>query len=281
MEPIHQAAYDGDVAAIDRLVAEDGRRLNAQMLNRELWRDCPPLMLAAYKGHDAAVARLLALGADVGLTDARGDTAAHCACRGGDHSSALAFLLNAGASINARTKGGYMPHLYAAAYTRPGSVALLIDRGGDALDLDAKDNYGWTALYWAAENGSTDSMQLLLQAGADPTISKNIGDTPLDNARFYNRQPCIPLLEAALIKPQCSRLLFKARALLDAAHATRKARTDTHTKGHPAPLQQQEAIAAAPVYLKQRVAQAQELLRVAIQHNHTNDEEEKLAACVK
>ena len=26
MEPIHQAAYDGNVAAIDRLVAEDGRR---------------------------------------------------------------------------------------------------------------------------------------------------------------------------------------------------------------------------------------------------------------
>ena len=29
MEPIHRAAYDGDVATIDRLVAEDGERLNA------------------------------------------------------------------------------------------------------------------------------------------------------------------------------------------------------------------------------------------------------------
>ena len=29
MEPIHQAAWDGDVAAIDRLVMEDGGRLNA------------------------------------------------------------------------------------------------------------------------------------------------------------------------------------------------------------------------------------------------------------
>ena len=29
MEPIHEAAWDGDMAAIDRLVAEDGERLNA------------------------------------------------------------------------------------------------------------------------------------------------------------------------------------------------------------------------------------------------------------
>lgn len=31
MEPIHQAAVDGDLAAINRLVEEDGRRLSAQV----------------------------------------------------------------------------------------------------------------------------------------------------------------------------------------------------------------------------------------------------------
>ena len=31
MEAIHLAAWDGDAAAIDRLVAEDGARLNAQI----------------------------------------------------------------------------------------------------------------------------------------------------------------------------------------------------------------------------------------------------------
>ena len=73
MEPIHQAAWDGDVAAIDRLVAEDGERLNAPNQQEDLgieglnFRECAPLMLAAYRGQDAAVARLLALGADVGL----------------------------------------------------------------------------------------------------------------------------------------------------------------------------------------------------------------------
>jgi hypothetical protein len=82
MEPIHRAAYDGDVAAIDRLVAEDGERLNAQIEADDEQEDgefvagCSPLMLAAWKGHDAAVARLLALGADTGLQDSEGQRGA-------------------------------------------------------------------------------------------------------------------------------------------------------------------------------------------------------------
>ena len=75
-------------------------------------------------------------------------------------------------------------------------------------------------------------------------------------ARRNNRQACIALLEAALVEPQRPRSLFKARALLDAAHDTHKARTGAQAKGHPAALQQQAAMAAAPIYLKQRVAQA-------------------------
>jgi hypothetical protein len=36
MEPIHDAAVYGDVAGIDRLVAEDGRRLNAQIQEEDI-----------------------------------------------------------------------------------------------------------------------------------------------------------------------------------------------------------------------------------------------------
>jgi ankyrin repeat protein len=98
MEPIHRAAWDGDVAAIDQLVAEDGERLNAQIedeeetVNGEAVTGCSPLMLAARFGQEAAVARLLALGADVGVEDSNGDTAAHLACYDG-HSSVRVVVL--------------------------------------------------------------------------------------------------------------------------------------------------------------------------------------------
>ena len=289
MEPIHQAAYDGDEATIDRLVAEDGRRLNAQIQGEHVEvyyqpvTGCAPLMFAAWKGHDTAVARLLVLGADVRLKDSTyGYTATHWVCMGGDQSAMLILLLDAGAPVNPHDDEGSTPLVLATLKTLRCCIMTLIDRGGDALDLNAKDTGGCTALYWAASDGSADIVQLLLQAGADPTIRDNDGYMPLNGARQSFREPCIPLLEAALVEPQRARALFKARALLDAAHASHKARTDAQTKGHPAAVQQQEAIAAAPVYLTQRVAQARELPRVSIQHDHDiNEEGEKLVVCVK
>ena len=53
VEPIHHAALNGDVAAIDRLVAEERRRLNAYIqeddeeVDDELVTGCYPLTLAA------------------------------------------------------------------------------------------------------------------------------------------------------------------------------------------------------------------------------------------
>lgn len=74
LEPIHQAALDGDVSALNGLVQEDGTRLNAQVQGQACvdgWsaQGCTPLILAAYRGRDAVVARLLALGADVRARD--------------------------------------------------------------------------------------------------------------------------------------------------------------------------------------------------------------------
>ena len=242
MEPIHRAAWDGDVATIDRLVAEDGRRLNAQIEDyvnvdgRWLFVGTTALMLAALRGHDAAVARLLALGANVGLKDMGGCSAVDCACLEGDHSSVLALLLDAaGASIDTRTRrGGRTLFDNAIFFGRPNCVALLIERGGNALDLDANNYSGGTALHEAAfypYDDYAEIMQLLLQAGADPTVRTSGGKTALDWARRRHYQPCIFLLEAALIEPQRSRLLFKARALLEAPYRIDNAFTDCQDEG--------------------------------------------------
>lgn len=60
----------GETAAIERLVAEDGRRLNAQIqellvLRGRLVEGCRPLMLTAWRRDHTTVSCLLALGADV------------------------------------------------------------------------------------------------------------------------------------------------------------------------------------------------------------------------
>jgi hypothetical protein len=287
MEPIHRAAYDGNLARINSLVAEDGRRLNAQ-IQGDMWVDgwpvegCTPLHLAALKEHDAVVARLLGLRADVGLRDdVHGLTAAHCACYR-NRASSLGLLLDAGSSINARSSCGQTPLIVAAHNGATDCVKLLLARGGDALELDAVSNAGNAAMLLAAQWGHAKTVQLLLQAGANPTIRNNSGNTPLYYAQLLVHQSCIVLLEPAMAEPQRPRSLLKARALLDAAHAIPKARTDAADKGQPPAVQQEEALATAPAYLKGRVAEGRDLPAVQVVVNEQEEgEDEELVACLK
>lgn len=59
--------------------------------------------------------------------------------------------------------------MQAAASGATDCVALLIARGGNAIDVDAVDADGLTALHWAVDACNTEITCLLLQAGANPT----------------------------------------------------------------------------------------------------------------
>lgn len=194
MAPIHRAA-DGDMAELNRLLAEDPGHLNAEDGGGRT-----PLMYVAFGGHDAVMERLLALGAGVELADAYGCRATHYACFH-DHAWTLALLLDAGPSLNARDRDGDSPLILAVRFGRE-CVHVLIARGKDVLELNAQNHNGYTALHLAAQHGHSEIVQLLLEAGADPTTRNNEGRTPLDLANTYIRQPAIALLEAALVEPQ-------------------------------------------------------------------------------
>lgn len=79
---------------------------------------------------------------------------------------------------------------------------VLIARGKDVLELNAQNHNGYTALHLAAQHGHSEIVQLLLEAGADPTTRNIVGRTTLDLANIYIRQPAIALLEAALVESQ-------------------------------------------------------------------------------
>lgn len=130
----------------------------------------------------AAIIRLLAEhGANVVIRNAQGATPLH---RAAELSSfeACSVLLSMSANPKATTDVGATPlHLVASYVTNPTTpvakvIDLLLDHG---VDVDARDEMGYTPLHRAAKNGSPRAFAALLKRGADPSARANDGVTPL------------------------------------------------------------------------------------------------------
>ncbi len=67
----------------------------------------------------------------------------------------------------------------------------------DGADVNAKNNYGWTALIYAAGNGHKDCVAALIAAGADVNAKNDYGNTALMWASGYGHKECVELLEQA------------------------------------------------------------------------------------
>lgn len=79
----------------------------------------------------------------------------------------LEFLLESGADVNAKDKGGLIPLHNASSYGHVDVAALLIRYG---TSVNAVDKWGYTPLHEAAQKGRTQLCALLLAHGADPKI---------------------------------------------------------------------------------------------------------------
>ena len=107
MEELFDAAFDGDVAEVQWLVAE-GVDVNVE--DEDGWR---PLHAAAQEGHVEVVTTLAELGAVVSAAAADGGTPLHYAAREG-HVEVVTTLAELGAEVHAAAADGRKPlHLAA------------------------------------------------------------------------------------------------------------------------------------------------------------------------
>lgn len=145
-----------------------------------------PLHLAADAGSIDVLALLLKAGADIEATDSLGRRPLSRAAAAGQ-SEAVEFLLDSGTEIDARNGPSNRTSLIEAAYKgRMGSTRLLVQRGAD---INARDDRGKTALWYAATQESSSSaggpllIKFLADKGADLEAADNTGMTPLAWAR--------------------------------------------------------------------------------------------------
>ena len=132
---IFAAAAVGQMDTLERLL--HGSTAGPNAYSHDGWT---PLHLAAFFGQRAAVERLLAAGADLNAVsrNALRNTPLHAAVAGG-HVEVSLLLINAAADVNVADAGGYTPfHIAAEAGYVPVARALF-ERGADAHAVDVED----------------------------------------------------------------------------------------------------------------------------------------------
>jgi ankyrin repeat protein len=189
------------------------------------------LIAAARRGDAAEVQRLLAAGASVMATDARGATALIAAAYG-NHVATAEALIAAGADVNVQDETRQSAYLIATSDGYLDLLRLTLRAGADVhrtdsyngtgliraadrghvdiirellttdIAVDHVNRLGWTALLEAIILGDggprhTEVVRLLLAAGADPNRADGNGVTPLAHARQRGHQAIVALLEQA------------------------------------------------------------------------------------
>lgn len=130
----------------------------------------------------AAVNQLLAQGADARSVDDQG-TPALCEAAYFGNLDNVVTLVQHGADVNETGPSGYTPIMSAMEfYEEPGVLAIcqyLIEQHANVNVQSFRVNPGITALHCAASQGYPEVVKLLLDHGADASLTDENGQTPL------------------------------------------------------------------------------------------------------
>ncbi|KAF3666994.1 putative ankyrin repeat domain-containing protein 17-like isoform X2 [Capsicum annuum] len=182
-----------------------------------------PVLHAARHGHTATVQYLIEQGADPATPSASGATALHHAAGNGHievvklllskgvnvdfqsdagtplmwaaglgHEDVVEVLLEHHANLHAQTDDDNCPLISAVAANSLPCVELLVKAGAN-VNVKAGDA---TPLLIAAHNGSTEIINCLLQAGADPTAADEDGNKPIQLAATSGSRAAVEALLA-------------------------------------------------------------------------------------
>ena len=162
------------------------------------------LLAAAYANDVRAARTLVADGADVNAKDDSEQSAYLIATSEiGDDPHLLELTLDAGADVDAKDSFNGTGLIRAAerGYARVVRRLLATD-----IDLDHVNRLGWTALLEAIVLGEggrahTDTVRLLVDAGADVNLPDREGTTPLAHARRRDMTAIERILRRAGAKP--------------------------------------------------------------------------------
>lgn len=154
-----------------------------------------PLLIASYCGHQTVVKQLLDAGAKVNMKVRGGPyTYAIIAASARGQTAIVRMLLQKGASINEKNRDQWTALMFAAKEGHMDVVGLLLKQ--KQLQVDSKDTAGNTPLSLAASNGHNEIVRLLAgQEGVNVNQLDSIwGRTPLSTAAENGHEGVVKIL---------------------------------------------------------------------------------------
>ncbi|KAH9512245.1 hypothetical protein Btru_041264 [Bulinus truncatus] len=234
---VHHAAMQGH-ADIIQMLADAGADINAQDKNG--WT---PLHCAAYYAHLRAVEVLVRNHCDINILNKDGRSALIETARSKNYEDEKLLgeiarcLIKAGCDVNLKCTDlgeANFTGLMFAAYHNHLDVASAFIEGG--CDLNCATCYTkWTALHWASDCDNAEMVCLLLDAGADPTITGMRGESASDRSKDVETKETLDKAFATFREGDkgetaslSSAHSFNAQASLDTARALES--LTTHAK---------------------------------------------------
>lgn len=167
-DPLHNAAYHGDIATVRDLLENQSVPVD----RRTDFGQYTALVLTGYTTHTNIVALLLDNGADVNAQDQMRKSALHCAAYKGRTETAR-LLIKHGADLSLTNSYGFTPLREAVGKGPPELVALLLASGAS---VNVRDERGWQPLHAALRSNALSAdtriaiVEALLEHGADPNF---------------------------------------------------------------------------------------------------------------
>ena len=186
--PLFLAAQHGHVDLVKLLLAIRGINPNLGMLGLKT----TPLIVAANKGREEVVKILLtASSVRINLRQADGSTAIFAATQA-NFPGIVEALARRGADVNLTLFDGTPPLCYAAFKGNIEVLKRLLQAPG--VLVDQRSGKQATALFYAAQEGQKEAVELLLAKGADLDIADENQVGPLHIACLHGRTEIVELL---------------------------------------------------------------------------------------
>lgn len=176
----HVAVKRKDVAAVNAFLAA---RMNPNV--KEPVSQAAPLIASSARGDIEIVRTLLNAGADVNARDRGGYTPVLRALEKSNLEIADLLLARPEVELNAQGASGVTVLMQYVGLNNEDMVRKVLDRGAT---VELQDSDGDTALHRAAQSGNVEILELLLAKGAKPDVQNKVGGTALMWAAVFGHE---------------------------------------------------------------------------------------------